>query len=80
MEEQTRLAKEQIETLMEDRRIKTAEAEAQRNRDQEQISTLTDRWVAFNKMALWSLSPKILDASNDFITSIFNLDFGVSLF
>lgn len=43
MEEQTRLAKEQMETLMEDRRIKTEEARAQWNRDQEQIRALTDK-------------------------------------
>lgn len=47
MEEQTRLAKEQMETLMEDRRIKTEETRAQRNRDQEQIRALTDKWVSF---------------------------------
>lgn len=45
MEEKTRLAKEQIEMLMEDRRLKTEEAEVQRNRDQKQIRALTDRWV-----------------------------------
>lgn len=54
MEEQTRLAKDQIETLLEDRRIKAEEAETHRIRDQEQIRALTDRWVA-KKMALWSL-------------------------
>eukprot|EP00066_Takifugu_rubripes_P029942 XP_011619208.1 PREDICTED: coiled-coil domain-containing protein 77-like [Takifugu rubripes] len=43
MEEQTRLAKDQIETLLEDRRIKAEEAETRRIRDQEQIRTLTDR-------------------------------------
>uniref|UniRef100_A0A3Q3XFM6 Uncharacterized protein n=1 Tax=Mola mola TaxID=94237 RepID=A0A3Q3XFM6_MOLML len=43
MEEQTRLAKEQVEALLEDRRIKTQEAQAQRTRDQERISTLTDK-------------------------------------
>lgn len=50
MEEKTRLAKEQIEMLMEDRRLKAEEAEGQRNRDQKQIKALTDRWVTFNKM------------------------------
>lgn len=45
MEEQTRLTKEQIETLMDDRRIKMQEAEAQRNRDQDQIRVLTEKWV-----------------------------------
>ncbi|XP_068595812.1 coiled-coil domain-containing protein 77 [Brachionichthys hirsutus] len=43
MEEQTRLAKEQIESLLEDRRIKTEEAQAQQNRDQERITALTDK-------------------------------------
>ncbi|KAI3371526.1 hypothetical protein L3Q82_024111, partial [Scortum barcoo] len=43
MEEQTRLAKEQVESLMEDRRIKTEEAQAQRHRDQERITALTDK-------------------------------------
>lgn len=49
MEEQTRHTKEQLETLLEDRRIKAEEAETQRIRDQEQIRALTDRWVAFQK-------------------------------
>ncbi|TKS73217.1 Coiled-coil domain-containing protein 77 [Collichthys lucidus] len=43
MEEQTRLAKDQIESLMEDRRIKTEEAQAQQHRDQERITALTDK-------------------------------------
>ncbi|XP_008285322.1 coiled-coil domain-containing protein 77 isoform X2 [Stegastes partitus] len=43
MEEQARLAKEQLESLMEDRRIKTEEAQAQRQRDQERITALTDK-------------------------------------
>lgn len=49
MEEQTRLAKDQIEMLLEDRRIKAEEAETRRIRDQEQIKVLTDRWVALKK-------------------------------
>lgn len=44
MEEQTRLAKEQVESLLEDRRIQAEEAEAQRQRDQERIPALTDKW------------------------------------
>lgn len=47
MEEQTRLAKEQVESLLEDRRIKTEEAQAQWQRDQERITALTDKWVCF---------------------------------
>nr|XP_040017915.1 coiled-coil domain-containing protein 77 [Gasterosteus aculeatus aculeatus]XP_040017916.1 coiled-coil domain-containing protein 77 [Gasterosteus aculeatus aculeatus] len=43
MEEQTRLAKEQVESLLEDRRIQAEEAEAQRQRDQERIPALTDK-------------------------------------
>uniref|UniRef100_A0A3Q2T6F7 Coiled-coil domain containing 77 n=1 Tax=Fundulus heteroclitus TaxID=8078 RepID=A0A3Q2T6F7_FUNHE len=43
MEEQTRLAKEQVEALLEDRRIKTEEAQAQRQRDQERIAALTEK-------------------------------------
>ncbi|XP_070827912.1 coiled-coil domain-containing protein 77 isoform X2 [Chaetodon trifascialis] len=43
MEEQTRLAKEQVESLLEDRRIKTEEAQAQCHRDQERITALTDK-------------------------------------
>lgn len=47
LEEQTHLAKDQIEMLLEDRRVKAEEAETRRLRDQEQIKLLTDRWVAF---------------------------------
>ncbi|XP_076589376.1 coiled-coil domain-containing protein 77 isoform X1 [Chaetodon auriga] len=43
MEEQTRLAKEQVESLLEDRRIKTEEAQAQWHRDQERLTALTDK-------------------------------------
>ncbi|XP_036962270.1 coiled-coil domain-containing protein 77 [Acanthopagrus latus] len=43
MEEQTRLAKEQVESLLEDRRIKTEEAQAQQRRDQERITALNDK-------------------------------------
>lgn len=43
MEEQTRLAKEQVESLLEDRRIKTEEAQAQQQRDEERIAALTDK-------------------------------------
>lgn len=45
MEEQTRLAKEQVDALLEDRKIKTEEAEAQRQRDQDRIAALTDKLV-----------------------------------
>ncbi|CAJ1057353.1 coiled-coil domain-containing protein 77 [Xyrichtys novacula] len=43
MEEQTRLAKEQVESLQEDRRIKTEEAQAQQQRDKERIAALNDK-------------------------------------
>ncbi|XP_028264039.1 coiled-coil domain-containing protein 77 [Parambassis ranga] len=43
MEEQTRLAKEQVDALLEDRKIKTEEAQVQRLRDQERLSALTDK-------------------------------------
>ncbi|XP_038161506.1 coiled-coil domain-containing protein 77 [Cyprinodon tularosa] len=43
MEEQTRLNKEQVEALLEDRRIKTEEAQAQRQRDQERIAALNQK-------------------------------------
>ncbi|XP_054476351.1 coiled-coil domain-containing protein 77 isoform X2 [Anoplopoma fimbria] len=43
MEEQTRLAKEQAECLLEDRRIQTEEAQAQRQRDQERFTAITDK-------------------------------------
>ncbi|CAN9498779.1 unnamed protein product [Ophioblennius macclurei] len=43
MEEQTRLAKEQVEALLEDRRIKTEEAQVQQQRDQERIASLTNK-------------------------------------
>lgn len=45
MEEQTRLAKEQVESLLEDRRLQTEEALAQRQRDQERFTGMTDKWV-----------------------------------
>ncbi|XP_020496940.2 coiled-coil domain-containing protein 77 [Labrus bergylta] len=43
MEEQTRLVKEQVESLLEDRRIKTEEAQAQQQRDKERITALNDK-------------------------------------
>ncbi|XP_011474841.1 coiled-coil domain-containing protein 77 [Oryzias latipes] len=43
LEEQTRLAKEQVEALLEDRKIKTEEAQAQQRRDQERIAALNDK-------------------------------------
>ncbi|NWW22398.1 CCD77 protein, partial [Falcunculus frontatus] len=43
IEEQTRLAKEQVEALLEDRRIQMEEAEIRHRRDQEKIKTLTEK-------------------------------------
>ncbi|XP_037308002.2 coiled-coil domain-containing protein 77 [Pungitius pungitius] len=43
MEEQTRLAKEQVESLREDRRIQAEEAQARWQRDQERIPALNDK-------------------------------------
>ncbi|KAG5845700.1 hypothetical protein ANANG_G00142040 [Anguilla anguilla] len=43
MEEQTRLAKEQVESLLEDRRIQAEEAQVQRTRDEERVAALTDK-------------------------------------
>ncbi|XP_030628659.1 coiled-coil domain-containing protein 77 [Chanos chanos] len=43
MEEQTRLAKEQVESLLEDRRIYLEEGQNQHQRDQEKITALTDK-------------------------------------
>ncbi|XP_032442286.1 coiled-coil domain-containing protein 77 isoform X2 [Xiphophorus hellerii] len=43
MEEQTRLVREQIEALLEDRRIITEESQAQRHRDQERIAALSEK-------------------------------------
>lgn len=43
MEEQTRLAKEQVESLLEDRQIKAEEAQAQQQREQERIAALSEK-------------------------------------
>ncbi|NXS45264.1 CCD77 protein, partial [Balaeniceps rex] len=43
IEEQTRLSKEQIEALLEDRRIHMEEAQVQHQRDQDRIKTITDK-------------------------------------
>ncbi|NXY06560.1 CCD77 protein, partial [Pteruthius melanotis] len=43
IEEQTRLAKEQVEALLEDRRIQMEEAEVRHQRDQEKIKTVTEK-------------------------------------
>ncbi|XP_041692398.1 coiled-coil domain-containing protein 77 [Coregonus clupeaformis] len=43
MEEQTRLSKEQVESLLEDRRIHVEEGPVQHQRDQDHITALTDK-------------------------------------
>ncbi|NXL49032.1 CCD77 protein, partial [Podilymbus podiceps] len=43
IEEQTRLSKEQVEALLEDRRIHVEEAQVQHQRDQDKIKTITDK-------------------------------------
>uniref|UniRef100_A0A8C8SAN4 Coiled-coil domain containing 77 n=1 Tax=Pelusios castaneus TaxID=367368 RepID=A0A8C8SAN4_9SAUR len=43
MEEQTRLSKEQLDALLEDRRIHMEEVQVQHQRDQDRIKTLTDK-------------------------------------
>lgn len=45
--EQTKLAKEQLEALMEDRRVKDEEYETRRQRDEEKIKTLTEKLALF---------------------------------
>ncbi|NXF36691.1 CCD77 protein, partial [Nyctibius bracteatus] len=43
LEEQTRLSREQVEALLEDRRIHMEEAQVQHQRDQDKIKTITDK-------------------------------------
>ena len=43
--EQTKLAKEQLDALLEDRRVKEEEFETRRRRDEEKIRILTEKWV-----------------------------------
>lgn len=52
MEEQIRLAKEQLEALLEDRRIKAEEAQARQKRDQECITALTEKCVLLFRVFL----------------------------
>ncbi|XP_064632480.1 coiled-coil domain-containing protein 77-like [Lineus longissimus] len=59
LEEQTKLAKEQIEALMEDRRVKTEEFETRRERDAEKIKTLTEK--------LHKTQDLLYDSTKDFL-------------
>lgn len=43
LEEQTRLCKEQVETLLEDRRVKAEEADVQHQRDSDRVKSLADK-------------------------------------
>lgn len=43
LQEQTRLAKEQVESLLDDRNIKSEEAQAKRLHDQKEMASLTDK-------------------------------------
>ena len=43
LEEQTRLCKEQVETLLEDRRVKAEEADVQHQRDGDRVKSLADK-------------------------------------
>ncbi|KAG8438494.1 hypothetical protein GDO86_004892 [Hymenochirus boettgeri] len=43
LEEQTRLSKEQIETLLDDRKIRMEEAQVQHQRDQDKIKAMTEK-------------------------------------
>jgi len=43
LKEQTRLSKEQIEGLAEDRRVHTEESDSRRKRDQDKIQMLTEK-------------------------------------
>ncbi|XP_074646246.1 coiled-coil domain-containing protein 77-like [Tubulanus polymorphus] len=59
LEEQTKLAKEQIEGLMDDRRVKIEEYEARKERDCEKIKTLTDK--------LHKTQELLYDSTKDFL-------------
>ena len=43
LSEQTKLAKEQVDALMDDRRVKMEEFETRRQRDLDKIQTLTEK-------------------------------------
>lgn len=50
--EQAKLAKEQIDALLEDRRVKEEEYETRRQRDEEKIRILTEKLVFLLSVAL----------------------------
>lgn len=43
--EQTKLAKEQVDAMVEDRRVRVEEYETRRQRDEDKIRTLTEKFV-----------------------------------
>lgn len=45
--EQAKLAKEQMDAVLEDRRVKEEEYETRRQRDEEKIRVLTEKYVSF---------------------------------
>ena len=45
LEEQTKLAKEQIEGLLEDRKVKVEEAETRRQREEDKVGMLVEKCV-----------------------------------
>ena len=45
LEEQTKLAKEQIEGLLEDRKVKIEEAETRRQREEDKVGMLAEKYV-----------------------------------
>jgi len=59
LEEQTKLAKEQVDALMEDRRVKIDEFEARRQRDTDKIQTLTEK--------LHKTQDLLYDSTKDFL-------------
>lgn len=48
LEEQTKLSKEQIDAMIEDRRVKIEESETRRRRDTDKIKTVTEKYVQNN--------------------------------
>ena len=47
MKEQTRLSKEQVDGLLEDRRVHMEESDSRKTRDQDKIQMLTEKWMFY---------------------------------
>ena len=58
LEEQTKLAKEQIEGLLEDRKVKIEEAETRRQREEDKVGMLAEKYVCILFMLLCYHSDK----------------------